>query len=175
MADPTIPSPFFRTLVQTFVATKQATRVTGADTETATHWEVGADGAAQATAQKSKVVGMDTESRTNWKAVSAKGGGMGYDEFVRGSAVVPLGMKTLPVRAAAPTASAKIVGQKTEVTGAETLTKTNWKVDGEGEDRKMTATAQDTKLESFDTRTRTRWTMNEKLENCDELIKLIGQ
>lgn len=175
MPEPTTPSPFFRTLVQTFVATKQATRVTGADTETATHWEVDGTGTARATAQKTQITGMDTESRTNWKAVSAKGGGMGYDEFVRGSAVVPLGMKPQPVRAAAPAAGARAVSQKTEVTGAETLTKTNWKVDGEGEDRKLTATAQESKLESFDTRTHTKWKMNEKLENLPELQRLIGQ
>lgn len=172
MPEPTVPSPFFRTLVQTFVQTKQATRVTAADTETNTHWEVGADGQAKATAQKSKVVGLDTESRTDWKAVSAKGGGMGYDEFVRGSEVVPLGMKAQPVRVAKPAASAKAVAQSTEVTGASTLTKTTWKVD---DDKTMTATSQSSKLESFDTRTRTKWTLDEKLENCPELLQLIGR
>lgn len=174
MPEPTVPSPFYRTLVQTFVATKQATKVTAADTETATHWDV-KNGAAEATAQKTKLVGLETESRTNWKAVSAKGGGMGFDEFVRGSAVVPVGLKALPVKTAAPAASAKAVSQKTEVTGAQTLTKTAWKVDDDGADRKMTATAQDSKLESFDTRTRTRWVLNEKLESLDALKGLLGE
>lgn len=174
MPDPTTPSPFFRTLVQTFVATKQSTKVTAADTETATHWQV-EGGDAKATAQKTKLVGMETESRTDWKAVSAKGGGMGLDEFVRGSAVVPVGLKALPVHAEAPAARAKIAAQKTEVTGAQTLTKTQWKVDEAGGEQKLTATAQSSKLESFDTRTRTRWVLDENLENLEGLKALLGK
>ena len=160
---PPVPSPFHKTLVQSLIATKQSSRVTGAETETKTHWQVEGD-TAQATAQRSRLVGLTTETKTTWKAVSAKGAGMGVDEFVRHSAVVPLGARPKPVAPTKPAASAQIVAQRTEVTQAETLTETSWKVEGEGACQTMTPTAQQTKLESFDTRTRTKWTLNEKAD-----------
>lgn len=164
MPDPTTaPSPFYKSLVQALLPTKQSTQVTAAETETATRWEV-ENGAARQTTQKNRLTGLETETRTRWEAFAVQHGGMGFDHFVRGSAVVPNGVKASAPVVAKPYAGARPESQKTVVTGAETLSETKWKVEGEQGQERYTATDQQTRLENFDTKTRTRWVFDQKTD-----------
>jgi hypothetical protein len=163
MPTPTTPSPFYKSLVQALLPTKQTTQVTAAETETATRWEVN-QGAARAVTQKNKLTGLETETRTRWEAFAVQNGGLGFDEFVRGSAVVPNGVKAAKPAIATPYQGARPVSQKTVVTQAETLSETKWKVEGEQGAESYTPVQQQTRLENFDTKTRTRWVFDQKTD-----------
>lgn len=169
----TTPSPFYKSLVQALLPTKQTTQVTAAETETATRWEV-ENGAARPTTQKNKLTGLETETRTKWEAFAVQNGGLGFDQFVRGSAVVPNGVKADAPVVSKPYAGARPESQKTVVTGAETLSETKWKVEGDQGEERYTPTEQKTRLENFDTRTKTRWVFDQKTD-LQSLSDLAGK
>jgi len=159
----TTPSPFYKSLVQALLPKQQTTKVTAAETETATRWEV-QQGAAKAVTQQNRLTGLETQTRTKWEAFAVQHGGLGFDEFVRGSAVVPGGVKAAQPVVATPYQGARAVTQKTVVTQAETLSETKWKVEGQQGQEAYTPVEQRTRLENFDTKTRTRWVFDQKAD-----------
>jgi hypothetical protein len=170
-----VPSPFRRTLVQSLVPTRQRTTVTAAETETDTKFKAlptdsfkrsapcpdaplpTAQGTALvATEQSTRLTKIETRTKTHWEATSAKEG-LDLSELTASGAFLPVGTRVAIPGGEPDLSRARLAGQKTTVKSADTETATHFEVDGEGEDREATITAQKTVLTGLETSTKSRW------------------
>lgn len=138
-----------------FAITNQSTKVTGVGTDTDTRWDVGPDGKAIATKQNTVITDVDTRTNSRWENQTNEKLPAKTGNIQNGKAPIPVDMngvfidplkdfeideQTTRVEAidtqtdthwgVGKDGKAVAEDQATQVTGAETLTRTKWKPKG---------------------------------------------